>query len=115
MSWGARAPYAPDSMSGATSNFLDPQVHGSGADGDAVVAGPNCAAGDGDASRCLDVDAVGVGAAARRRDLYILYLDVVAVADRNVDVLAVEGCKTTHHHVAAPLERYRLSIHNQFF
>lgn len=76
-------------MARAASNLVHPQVHGAGAHGYAVVARPNGAAADGDASRGGNVDAIRIGATTWCNDLHILHLHVAAVVYRYVDCLAV--------------------------
>lgn len=82
----------PDSMSRATANLLHPQVHGSSADGDTVVACPNGAARDCNTPRRHNVDSVSVGASTWCNDLHILYPHVATVINGHVDRLAVVRC-----------------------
>lgn len=77
-------------MARAAGDALDPEAGSAGADGDAVVAGPDVGANDVDVGRHLDVDAVGVGAASGRLDVDVLQLDVFALKDHDVEKLAVD-------------------------
>ena len=76
-------------MARATGNMFNPQVLGTGADGDAVIAGFDGGTLDDNVSRELDVDAVGVGAVAVGDDFNSLNLNVGAGIYHNVEHLAV--------------------------
>lgn len=75
---------SPDSMTRPAGNPLDPHIGAAGPDGDAVVPGPDAAAGDGDAAGHLKVYAVRVGAGARRDDLQPPQRHVFGFVDANV-------------------------------
>ncbi|RRT56261.1 hypothetical protein B296_00024064 [Ensete ventricosum] len=77
-------------MSWAASDLFDPDVGGSFANGDAVVAGLYAGVDHGHVARFLDVDAVGVGAVSRGADGRALYLDAAAAKDGDVEELAVK-------------------------
>ena len=71
----------PYPMSRATFDVLHPQVTGARSDRNAVVSGPDRAAGDGDAGRTLDMDSVGVGALVRGDYLHVPNSHIFAAID----------------------------------
>lgn len=95
-------------MSGPAIDAFDPGVGDSGLHRDAVVAGSDCGLGDGDAGWRLNMDAVGVGAAAGCTDLQISQRDALAVLYRHVDELAVQWGQPTDQYILRLIENERL-------
>lgn len=89
----------PDAMTRATLDVLDPDIGGTFAHGDAVIAGPDGASGDGHEARLLDVDAIGVRTVFWRGDLRTPYRHAGAAKDRDVEDFAVHQCQATDHDV----------------
>lgn len=76
-------------MSKPTLYFLHPQVSGSWTDWYAIISGVDFGAGDGNAVRGLDVNAVGVGTVFGGYNCHVLNPNVVAAVDDEVHSLAV--------------------------
>lgn len=76
-------------MTRSAGNVLNPQVGGTGANWDAIIAGLDLGVEDGDAWRWLHVNAIGVWAVAIGEDLDALNFHVAAAIDDDVEHLAV--------------------------
>lgn len=94
-------------MAGAASDGLDQDVGGALDHGDAVVAGADDGVADGHAGGLLDVDAVGVGAAPRRRHHRVHDRHAGARLHGDVDPGAVPRRQPAHRHVPRPVYRQR--------
>lgn len=101
-------------MSWSTSNVFNPQVSGSGTDGDAIIAGPDFWVEDGDVGRHLYMDAVSVGAVSVGQDLHSLQLHVLASIEHYVEHLTVHWGQPTDGNVIGVGERQCLNTqHNK--
>ncbi|KAK3035415.1 hypothetical protein RJ639_032943 [Escallonia herrerae] len=74
----------PDAMSRAASDPLNPDILGVGTNGNAIVSGPDYAAGDGNARGVLHVDAVCVWAVTRGYNPHILDPQMIAPGNRKM-------------------------------
>lgn len=104
--------YVPDTVAWAAGHLFYPEVGRAGSDGDTVVAGTDSGAGDGDVPRHLNVDAVGIGATARRRDPHAVHFYMFASVDHDVEQRAVYRRQPAHQHVLRVPYRQRLHVRN---
>lgn len=76
-------------MARSTSHIFNPEIRGARANRNTIVTRSDPRIQDGDSGRCLNVNAIGVGAIPGSRDFHSLHFDVLTGIDDNVEHLAI--------------------------
>ena len=80
----------PDAMAWTALNALYRNISGSWTDGDAIVPGSNSRVSDIHGVRVLDVNPIGVRAIPISRNFNAVNLNVIALVDNYMELLAID-------------------------